>query len=527
MVLRIASFFAALALLSRPLRAADQPQWGAAWSRNMVSEERGLPESFDPATGKNILWVAQLGTETHSTPVVAEGRVLIGTNNEEPRDLRQTGDRGVLMCFDEQSGRLQWQLVVPKREEDPFFDWPKTGLPSPATVEAGRVYTVDNRGEVLCLDLHGMVEGNKGPYLDEAAHMTGPPASANPNPVPGAQIAPRLDLPSAGNERLVQPSSQDADILWLFDMVKDAGIWPHDGAHSSILVHGAYLYLNTGTGVDNTHRAIRTPDAPSLIVLEKATGRLVARDDEHIAPRIFHATWSSPSVGRWNGRDVLYFAGGDGVVRAFDLLTESPPAGEVRTLKKVWQYDPDPMAPKENVHRFTGNKRESPSVIHGMPVFLDGYLYVASGGDLWWGKNEARIDCVEVLGENDATRRGPVWRYPLDRHTMSTPAVCDGLVYIADCGRKLHCLDAATGRQYWEQELRGEIWASPLVADGKVYLGTRRGDFWTMAAGKEKKVLSVVEMGKPISGTATAANGTLYVATMTSLYAIRVGAKSL
>ena len=28
--------------------AADQPQWGQAWSRNMVSAEKDLPDSFDP-----------------------------------------------------------------------------------------------------------------------------------------------------------------------------------------------------------------------------------------------------------------------------------------------------------------------------------------------------------------------------------------------------------------------------------------------------------------------------------------------
>ena len=30
--------------------AADQPQWGQRDSRNMVSEEKGLPDSFDPGT---------------------------------------------------------------------------------------------------------------------------------------------------------------------------------------------------------------------------------------------------------------------------------------------------------------------------------------------------------------------------------------------------------------------------------------------------------------------------------------------
>ena len=80
--------FSCLAGFPAASAAADQPQWGQRWSRNMVSEERGLPEKFDPKTGENIQWSAKLGTETHSTPIVAGGRVFIGTNNGEPRDPR-------------------------------------------------------------------------------------------------------------------------------------------------------------------------------------------------------------------------------------------------------------------------------------------------------------------------------------------------------------------------------------------------------------------------------------------------------
>ncbi|MHC4586273.1 MAG: PQQ-binding-like beta-propeller repeat protein, partial [Planctomycetota bacterium] len=43
------------------VNADDQPQWGQRYSRNMVSGETNLPESFDPATGKNIKWIADLG----------------------------------------------------------------------------------------------------------------------------------------------------------------------------------------------------------------------------------------------------------------------------------------------------------------------------------------------------------------------------------------------------------------------------------------------------------------------------------
>ena len=243
--------------------AADQPQWGQAWSRNMVSGEKGLPDSFDPKTGRNIKWVARLGTETHSTPIAAGGQVYIGTNNGEPRDPKHQGDRGVLMCFDEKTGKFIWQLLVPKREEDPYFDWPNTGISSPVTVEGDRVYLTDNRGEVVCLDAHAMANGNDGPFREEGAHMTPPKESSSPpKPVAGAEIQPEPLRPPADGT-VLKPGPLDADIIWAFDLASGAGIWPHDGAHSSILIHGDYLYpiplpawtTRTNASVRRTRRA--------------------------------------------------------------------------------------------------------------------------------------------------------------------------------------------------------------------------------------------------------------------------------
>src|SRR5439155_23892442 len=178
----------------------------------------------DPKTGRNIKWVARLGTETHSTPIAAGGQLYVGTNNGQPRDPKHQGDRGVLMCFDEKTGRFLWQLVVPKREEDPYFDWPNSGIASPVTAENDRVYLVSNRGEVLCL---------RESKVQSLKSKVGPESTVH--------------------------SGLGPEILWRFDLTRGAGIWSHDAAHSSILLHGDYLYLNTGTGVDNTHKRIHAP----------------------------------------------------------------------------------------------------------------------------------------------------------------------------------------------------------------------------------------------------------------------------
>ena len=462
----------------------------------MVSGEQNLPDSFDPATGKNIRWRADLGDQSYPSPIVASGKVLIGTNNERPRDPKHQGDRGVLMCFDEKDGHFLWQLVVPKLEDDPYLDWPKIGIASEPTVEGDRAYVLTNRGEVVCLDMNGMSNGNQGPFLDEAAHMA-------PRGMP--QIA---------------PGPTDADILWCTDLVSQAGIHTHDQVHGSILLDGDLLYVNSCNGVDNTHRRIRCPDAPSLVVLDKKTGRIVARDDQRIGPNIFHCTWSSPSMGEVNGRKLVFFGGGDGICYAFDALTKLPPQGTVEKLKTIWKFDCDPTAPKQDVHKYVGNYAQSPSVIYSMPVFVNNGIYLTAGGDIWWGKRKGWLKCIDATQTGDVTKSAEVWSYKLDKESCCTPAVYNGLVFAADCAGVLHCVDAKTGKPYWTHKLGGEIWASPLVADGKVYLGTRRGTFAIFAASKEKKLLSSVEMNEPVSGTATAANGALFVATMSHLYAI-------
>src|SRR5579859_2712888 len=122
--------FAGLASVSLMLPTAfaqDWPQWGGNDpGRNMYSPATGLPTQFnagkykkgseevDMATTKNVKWAATLGSQAFGNVVVSGGKVFVGTNNEHPRDPDFVGDYIILMCLDEKSGDLLWQLVVPK-----------------------------------------------------------------------------------------------------------------------------------------------------------------------------------------------------------------------------------------------------------------------------------------------------------------------------------------------------------------------------------------------------------------------------
>ena len=94
----------------------DWPMWGGKADRNMVSNMKGLPTEWDVKTKKNVKWVAQLGSQSYGNPVVADGMVFVGTNNEGLRDPKQGGDRGVLMAFRESDGEFLWQQTHAKLE---------------------------------------------------------------------------------------------------------------------------------------------------------------------------------------------------------------------------------------------------------------------------------------------------------------------------------------------------------------------------------------------------------------------------
>src|SRR5208282_3444591 len=88
---------------------------------------------------------------------------------------------------------------------------------------------------------------------------------------------------------------------------------------------------------------------------------------------------------------------------------------------------------------------------------------------------------------------GPAKDYERDFYfgrTMSTAAIHDGMVYISELAGFLHCLDAKTGKKYWDHDLKSEIWGSPYWVDSKIYIGDEDGDILIFAHGKEKKLIN-------------------------------------
>ena len=467
-VLGVAAAIAATRLIASEPGSGDWPMWGGTPDRNMVSQAKGMPGEWDVKTKKNVKWVAQLGSQSYGNPVVAGGMVFVGTNNELMRDPKQPGDRGVLMAFRESDGEFLWQQAHPKLESGRANDWPFQGIASSPLVVGERLYYTSNRGVVLCLDIQGFRDKeNDGEVKDEK--LTG---------------------------------QFDADVIWTFDMMEEVGSYPHNLSNSSPAIWGDLIFVGTSNGQDESHVNIPSPRAPAIIALNKDTGKLVWEDNS-VEDRILHGQWSTPSVGTIGGVVQVVSAQGDGWIRGY----------EAATGKKLWEFDSNP---KDSVWPRTRNE------LIGTPVIVDDRVYIANGQDPEHGEGVGHLYAIDATKRGDITQTGRIWHFDKIRRSISTAAVADGLLYIADFSGFLHCLDAKTGQLYWTHDVFAAVWGSPFVVDGKVYLGDEDGDIVVMQHGKEAKVLAEMNMGSAVYSTPVPAHGTLFLNNRTELFALAV-----
>lgn len=440
--------------------------WGGTPDRNMISNMKGLPTTWEVKTKKNVKWVAQLGSQTYGNPVVAGGQVYVGTNNEGVRDPKVTGDKGILMAFRESDGEFLWQAVSDKLAAGRVNDWPYQGVCSSPLVEGDKLYYVTNRAELVALDTKGMRDGkNDGPFVDEKLK-----------------------------------GEKDADVLWKFDMMEEVGSLPHNMANSSPVSFGDLIYVSTSNGQDESHVNIPSPKTPAIIAVSKTTGKLVWEDNS-VYDRILHGQWSSPTVGKIGGVDMVIHAQGDGWIRGYEALTG----------KKLWEFDTNP---KDSVWPKTRNE------VISTPVVYEERVYIANGQDPEHGEGVGHMYCIDATKRGDITKTGLVWQYDKIRRSVSTPAIKDGIVYEADFSGFLHALDAKTGQVYWTHDLFAAIWGSPILIDGKLYLGDEDGDVVILQEGKTKKVISEVNMGSSVYSTPVPANGVLFIANRNQLFAL-------
>jgi outer membrane protein assembly factor BamB len=287
--------------------------------------------------------------------------------------------------------------------------------------------------------------------------------------------------------------------------MEEVGAFPHNLANSSPVNHDNLIYVSTGNGQDESHVNIPSPKAPAIIALDRTTGKL-AWEDASPGDKILHGQWSTPAVGTIGGVLQVVHGQGDGWVRGYEAVSG----------KKLWEFDTNP---KDSVWPKTRNE------VISTPVIFENAVYIANGQDPEHGEGVGHLYAIDATKRGDITKSGMLWHYDKIRRSISTASIKDGLIYYPDFSGFLHCLDVKTGKPLWTHDMFAAMWSSTMVVDGKVYLGDEDGDVVVMHHGREKKLLSEVNMESSVYSTVITSNGVMFLMTRNQLWAIQEGAQ--
>ena len=198
---------------------ADEPEralFGSYPTRNMVSDETGLPTKWDLKTGANIKW-SQPGLPELRGPRGPRREGLRGHQQRRRAQPEDQGRQGRGHGLPRRGRRVPWQMVTDKLPSGRVNDWPQQGVCSTPFVEGNRLYYTSNQARIVCLDTEGFKDGK-----------------------------------TTGDDREVQGRDRRRRDLGIRHDGR-AGRLPHNLAASSPLVVDDLLYVITGNGVDEGH----------------------------------------------------------------------------------------------------------------------------------------------------------------------------------------------------------------------------------------------------------------------------------
>jgi outer membrane protein assembly factor BamB len=329
--------------------------------------------------------------------------------------------------------------------------------------------------------------------------------------------------PPASNELSLRALCLDAatgKILWEKEVVREPPTAPRihtKNSHASPtpLVHDGNLYVHFGhmgtacldlvgnivwTNTSLTYSPVHgnggTPimvddllvfscdggDKAFLVALDRATGKVRWQTDRRSeSSRKF--SFSTPLLISVKDRRQIISPFSDAVC-AYDPATG----------KEIWRvrYDGYSVIPR--------------------PVYVHGLVFICTG------YNTPSLLAIRPDGSGDVTATHVAWTAKRGvPHTASLLLVGEELYMVSD-GGMASCLDARTGKVYWQERLGGNFSASPVDADGKVYFQSEDGVGTVIEAGREFKKLARNALGEKTLASYAVVDAALFLRTEKNLY---------
>jgi outer membrane protein assembly factor BamB len=238
-------------------------------------------------------------------------------------------------------------------------------------------------------------------------------------------------------------------------------------------------------------------DVQYLVALDSKTGRTVWKSDRTaewndldsdgrpIGEGDYRKAYSTPIVAQANGRTQMFNIGAKAVY-----------SHDPRTGREWW---------KVRHPAFSGASR---------PLYAEGLVFMPTGH----GRGE--VLAIRTDGNGDVTDTHVVWRTARGVPRMPSPVLVDGLLFMVSDSGTATCLEAATGRELWQERLPGEYAASLLYADGRIYAFNQTGVCTVFRAARRFEVLATNRLDAGFMAPPAVHGRALILRTKTHLYRI-------
>ncbi|MGD9853489.1 MAG: PQQ-binding-like beta-propeller repeat protein [Planctomycetaceae bacterium] len=258
----------------------------------------------------------------------------------------------------------------------------------------------------------------------------------------------------------------DGKQLWNADVGENTHGW---GCGTSPVLYGNLVIVNASV------------ESGSLVAIDKDSGKEVWRAEG------MNASWNTPHlVDVGGGRQEL----------------------AVSVKGQVLGFDPDTGAPLWNCDGI--EDYVCPSV-----VSHEGIIYVIGG-------RTSKAIAIRAGGRGDVTASHRIWEAKAGSNVTS-PSIYGGHLYwVSDRNKIAYCVRLEDGEVVYAQRFPDQPYASALVGDGKLYVVTRNGGTYVLAARPEFEQLAhnKLDDNSTFNASPIVADGKLFLRSDRFLYCI-------
>jgi len=238
-------------------------------------------------------------------------------------------------------------------------------------------------------------------------------------------------------------------------------------------------------------------DVQYLVALDKKSGQTIWKTDRTAnwndieadgQPRAggdFRKAYSTPLIVDFNGAQQMITVG-----------SKAAYAHDPQTGRELWKLDHAGFSPAAR------------------PV-SDGTNVVISTGN-----GKAEMIAVRLGGTGSLTETNILWRNSRGTPRMPSPVIVGELLFLLSDGGIATCLEAATGKELWQERLGGEYAASLLSAGDRIYYFSQDGKATVLKAARTFEIAAVSRLDGGFMASPAVLGHTFILRTRTHLYRI-------